>query len=102
MSIGDRLKAGSHTSTVASKDKDTSTVFKLRQKGDMPELAEARVDPSAMLMNAEGKLVSPEKKTKSKPCEIDLSLQERIGAGSLTTTIPEAKKEEKQEIFTLK
>ena len=102
MSIGDRLKAGSHTSTVASKDKDTSTVFKLRQKGDMPELAEARVDPSAMLMNAEGKLVSPEKKTKSKPCEIDLSLQERIGAGSLTTTVPEAKKEEKQQIFALK
>ena len=41
----------------------------------MPELAEARVDPAAMMMAADGKMVSPEKKTKSKPCDIDLSLQ---------------------------
>ena len=65
----------------------------------MPELAEPKVDPSSMMMNAEGKLVSPEKKVKSKPCEIDLSLQERITAGSLTTTVPEAKKDEPIEVF---
>jgi hypothetical protein len=68
----------------------------------MPELKEPRVDPAAMMMNAEGKLVSPEKKSKGKPCEIDLSLQERVAAGSLTTTVPEAKKEEPTEVFTLK
>ena len=68
----------------------------------MPELAEPKVDPSAMMMNAEGKLVSPEKKVKGKPCEIDLSLQERIAAGSLTTTVPEAKKEGPNEVFALK
>ena len=68
----------------------------------MPELAEPRVDPAAMLMNAEGKLVSPEKKSKGKPCEIDLSLQERVAAGSLTTTVSDAKKEEQLEVFALK
>ena len=68
----------------------------------MPELKEPRVDPAAMMMNAEGKLVSPEKKSKGKPCEIDLSLQERVAAGSLTTTVPEAKKEEQPEVFALK
>ena len=65
----------------------------------MPELAEPKVDPAAMMMSADGKLLSPEKKTKGKPCDIDLSLQERIAAGSLTTTVPEAKKDGPSEIF---
>ena len=71
LSIGERLKAGSHTSTTVSKEKDTTVVFKLRSKGDMPELAEVKQDPSMMAKADDGTVLSPEKKTKSKPCEID-------------------------------
>ena len=69
----------------------------------MPELAEPRVDPAAMLMNAEGKLVSPEKKSKGKPCEIDLSLQQRVKAGSVTSTSQEkVTKSDDDVLFKLK
>jgi hypothetical protein len=68
----------------------------------LPELAEPKVDPATVMMAADGKIISPEKKTKGKPCEIDVSLQARVAAGSLTTTVPEAKKEGASEIFPLK
>jgi hypothetical protein len=59
----------------------------------MPELAEVKQDPSMLAKADDGTLLSPEKKTKSKPCEIDTSLQERIAAGSLTTTVSGEKAE---------
>ena len=93
ISLSERLKAGSHTSTVSSKEKDSSTAFKLRLKGEMPELAEPKVDPSMVPRADDGTPQSPEKKVK-KVCEIDVSLQERIAAGSITTTVREAKLDE--------
>lgn len=62
----------------------------------MPELAEVKQDPSMMAKADDGTVLSPEKKTKSKPCEIDSSLQERIAAGSLTTTVNGVKSEAPQ------
>jgi hypothetical protein len=53
----------------------------------MPELAEVKQDPSMMAKGDDGTVLSPEKKTKSKPCEIDTSLQQRIKSGSLTSTV---------------
>jgi hypothetical protein len=59
----------------------------------MPELAEVKQDPSMLAKADDGTVLSPEKKTKSKPCEIDSSLQVRIAAGSLTTTVADVKAE---------
>jgi len=99
ISLQERLKAGSHTSTVPSKDKTQESVFKLKLKGEMPQLAEVKQDPSMTQKDEDGvAIISPEKKTKSKPCEIDASLQERINAGSITTQVPSAKQEE-PEVF---
>ena len=56
-----------------------------------------------MRKDSEGTPVSPEKKVKSKPCEIDASLQERIAAGSVVTQVPQATASAPVEkIFTLK
>ena len=61
----------------------------------MPELAEVKTD----YKGSDGTVVSPEKKQKSKPCEIDVSLQERVKAGSIMTTVGDAKPEEKPQVF---
>lgn len=78
-------------------------MFKLKLKGEMPELAEVKQDPTMMRKDSEGAPVSPEKKVKAKPCEIDASLQERIAAGSIVTQVPQATASAPVEkIFTLK
>ena len=70
----------------------------------MPELATPKEDPS-MLRKAEdgAPIASPDKKTKSAPCEIDSSLQERKDAGSLTTVcVNKDKKGSDEVVFKLK
>ena len=105
VSLGERLKAGAYTSTTqgSSKDKSQEVVFKLKLKGDMPVLAEAKSDPSMIAKNSDGAPVAPEKKTKSKPCEIDASLQERIVEGSITSTVRNGgASSNTDEVFSLK
>jgi hypothetical protein len=67
----------------------------------MPEIAEVKQDPSISTKVEDGTTLLPEKKTKTKPDEIDVSLQDRIAAGSLTTTVSD-KKVEAPEVYQLK
>ena len=68
----------------------------------MPELAEVKQDPSMLAKADDGTMISPEKKVKSKPCEIDLSLQQRVKAGSLTSTVTDKAKSDNDVVFKLK
>ena len=77
-------------------------MFKLKLKGEMPELAEVKQDPTMMRKDSEGAPVSPEKKVKAKPCEIDASLAERIKAGAVTSTIPSEKAKDKNSDIVFK
>ena len=42
-----RMKEGSHTSTLPSKDKTVEETFKLKLKGGQPELAEPKPKPDS-------------------------------------------------------
>ena len=96
LSLMERLKAGSHTSTVPSKDKSLEQVFKLRLKGTMPQLANVKDDPNQQQYAEDGAAISPQKTIKFKPCEVEVSPAARKAGGSLTTVV--ASKEKTTEI----
>jgi hypothetical protein len=57
--------------------------MKLKLKGDLPVLAEAKVDPSMNDPNQP----QGDSPVKLKPCPIDKSLKERLAAGTLTSVV---------------
>jgi myo-inositol-hexaphosphate 3-phosphohydrolase len=78
-----RLKGGSLTNVVASKEKNDEVVFKLKLKGGQPKISEARKDPNEAMANAFAEKEADQLKLQKTPCTIDMSLQERIKAGSI-------------------
>ena len=103
---------GSHTSVVPNPNKPEETVFKLKLKAEFEiakkkdaELEAIRLlsetDPEAAKRAEEARVARRSTVIPSKPCEIEVSMGLRKKAGSLTSTVPEAKKEG-ETVFKLK
>ena len=85
-SLASRLKGGSLTNVVVDKTKkDTTTAFKLKIKGGQPKISAIRKDPAEAQAAAVAEKEAEVQKMMKTACEIDLSLQDRLKAGSLTS-----------------
>jgi len=63
----------------------------LKLKGEIPTLAEPKVDPAMLKKSEDGTVIEAPKVVKAPACEIDASLQKRIVEGSITSTVAQEK-----------
>ena len=86
MAIAQRTKAGSLTSTIpVDKSKPQETVFKLKLKGEIKIANEVKDDPNEAAAIAAKKAEAEQKKITATPCDIDISLAQRLKAGNSIT-----------------
>ena len=102
---------GSHTTVVPNPNKAEEIVFKLKLKAEF-QIAEKKdaeleaikklseTNPEAAKRAEEARMARRSTVIPSKPCEIEISMSLRIKAGSMTSQVPEAKKDEV--VFKLK
>lgn len=101
ISIAQRHKAGSLTSTVPADKSKQETVYKLKLKGEIKIANEVKENPNDAMAIAEKKAEAEQKKITATACDIDISLAQRHKAGSVTSTVP-ADKSKTDVIFTIK
>lgn len=96
-----REKEGNLQSVVKSTKPTTEeSVFKLKQKGQIPELqSNPKQETQAMSNGIQRQETAKDKKLGE--CEIEKSLKQRMKEGSMTSTIPKQNKVE-EEVYNLK
>ena len=90
-----RIKSGALNNVVANKDKKQveEIVFKLKVKGGQPKIADARKDPKEAHAIAAAEKEADQLKLQKTPCIIDITVAERMKAGSATSTIASKEKD---------
>ena len=88
-----RLKGGALTNVVPSKEKKEELIFKLKLVGGQPKISDVRKDPNEALAIAAAEKEADLLKLQKTPCIIDIAIQERLKAGSYTSTVASKEKD---------